>query len=59
MCSGDTDGRIPVTSTKNSINTMKLPIKTPWHAWYLYGEVNFQIKYYAFFNLISSGVKCL
>lgn len=48
MCSGDTDGRIPVTSTKNSINTMKLPIKTPWHAWYLYGEVNFQIKYYAF-----------
>ncbi|KAL9424360.1 hypothetical protein AB3S75_036278 [Citrus x aurantiifolia] len=37
--SGDTDGRIPVTSTKNSINTMKLPIKTPWHAWYLYGEV--------------------
>ncbi|KAJ4711530.1 Carboxypeptidase [Melia azedarach] len=37
--SGDTDGRVPVTSTKNSINAMKLPVKTPWHAWYLNGEV--------------------
>lgn len=41
FCSGDTDGRVPVTSTQNSINTMKLPIKTPWHAWYHGGEVNF------------------
>ncbi|KAH7570604.1 hypothetical protein ACOSQ2_019202 [Xanthoceras sorbifolium] len=37
--SGDTDGRIPVTSTKYSIDKMKLPVKTGWHAWYLNGEV--------------------
>ncbi|XP_028080431.1 serine carboxypeptidase-like 40 [Camellia sinensis] len=37
--SGDIDGRIPVTSTKYSINKMKLHLKTPWHPWYLNGEV--------------------
>ncbi|KAK4379736.1 hypothetical protein RND71_001598 [Anisodus tanguticus] len=37
--SGDTDGRVPVTSTKKSIKIMKLPIKTPWHPWFLNGEV--------------------
>ncbi|TXG54526.1 hypothetical protein EZV62_019782 [Acer yangbiense] len=37
--SGDTDGRVPVTSTKYSINKMKLDVKTAWHAWYLGGEV--------------------
>ncbi|KAK8639821.1 hypothetical protein V6N13_138188 [Hibiscus sabdariffa] len=37
--SGDTDGRVPVTSTKYSIRTMKLPVKTKWHPWYLDGEV--------------------
>ncbi|XP_028105550.1 serine carboxypeptidase-like 40, partial [Camellia sinensis] len=37
--SGDVDGRIPVTSTKYSINKMKLHLKTPWHPWYLNGEV--------------------
>ena len=34
-CSGDIDGRVPVTSTKYSINKMKLPIKTAWHPWFL------------------------
>ncbi|KAL0413676.1 UNVERIFIED_CONTAM: Serine carboxypeptidase-like 40 [Sesamum radiatum] len=37
--SGDIDGRIPVTSTKQSIKKMKLPIKTSWHPWFLGGEV--------------------
>ncbi|CAN4080597.1 unnamed protein product [Withania somnifera] len=37
--SGDTDGRVPVTSTMKSIKTMNLPIKTEWHPWYLNGEV--------------------
>ncbi|KAL2230437.1 serine carboxypeptidase-like 40 [Sesamum indicum] len=37
--SGDIDGRIPVTSTKQSIQKMKLPIKTSWHPWFLGGEV--------------------
>ncbi|XP_071735878.1 serine carboxypeptidase-like 40 [Rutidosis leptorrhynchoides] len=31
--SGDTDARIPVTSTKYSINSMSLSLKTPWHPW--------------------------
>ncbi|KAL6963223.1 hypothetical protein U1Q18_022753 [Sarracenia purpurea var. burkii] len=37
--SGDVDGRVPVTGTKYSINTMKLSVKTAWHAWYLDEEV--------------------
>lgn len=37
--SGDTDGRIPVTSTRESLNKMGLPIKTKWHAWFIKGEV--------------------
>lgn len=38
-CSGDTDGRVPVTSTKYSINAMKLKVKTQWHPWLLKGQV--------------------
>ena len=37
--SGDIDARVPVTSTKYSINKMKLPVKTAWHPWFLSGEV--------------------
>lgn len=37
--SGDTDGRVPVTSTKNSIKKMNLHIKTRWYPWLAYGEV--------------------
>ncbi|GMY22561.1 serine carboxypeptidase-like 40 isoform X3 [Fagus crenata] len=37
--SGDIDGRVPVTSTKYSLNKMKLPVKTEWHPWFLGGEV--------------------
>ncbi|KAK9274717.1 hypothetical protein L1049_021968 [Liquidambar formosana] len=32
--SGDTDGRVPVTSTRYSINKMGLKIKEEWRAWY-------------------------
>ncbi|KAM7472547.1 hypothetical protein LguiA_010730 [Lonicera macranthoides] len=38
-CSGDLDGRIPVTSTQESIKKMELPIKTSWHPWFVNGEV--------------------
>ncbi|KNA08637.1 hypothetical protein SOVF_160840, partial [Spinacia oleracea] len=34
LYSGDVDGRVPVTSTKYSLNTLKLPIKTDWRPWY-------------------------
>ncbi|XP_038722698.1 serine carboxypeptidase-like 40 [Tripterygium wilfordii] len=37
--SGDTDGRVPVTSTKYSIKKMKLDVKTSWHPWFIAGEV--------------------
>ncbi|RDX68142.1 Serine carboxypeptidase-like 40 [Mucuna pruriens] len=37
--SGDTDGRVPITSTKYSVNKMNLPIETVWHPWFAYGEV--------------------
>ncbi|XP_071925995.1 serine carboxypeptidase-like 35 isoform X2 [Coffea arabica] len=33
-CSGDTDGRVPVTSTRYSINEMGLKVKEEWRAWY-------------------------
>ncbi|XP_057456936.1 serine carboxypeptidase-like 40 isoform X2 [Lotus japonicus] len=39
--SGDTDGRVPVTSTKYSIKKMNLPIKNVWRPWFAYGENQF------------------
>jgi hypothetical protein len=39
--SGDTDGRVPFTSTQYSINKMKLQVKTEWHPWYVKGELSF------------------
>ncbi|XVE71679.1 hypothetical protein DITRI_Ditri10aG0170700 [Diplodiscus trichospermus] len=32
--SGDTDAMLPVTSTRYSINALKLPTDKSWHAWY-------------------------
>ncbi|PHT59724.1 Serine carboxypeptidase-like 40, partial [Capsicum baccatum] len=32
--SGDTDGIIPITSTKKSIKKMKLHVETPWYPWF-------------------------
>uniref|UniRef100_A0A0E0L8R8 Carboxypeptidase n=1 Tax=Oryza punctata TaxID=4537 RepID=A0A0E0L8R8_ORYPU len=32
--SGDTDAVLPVTSTRYSIDALKLPTVTPWNAWY-------------------------
>ncbi|XP_022860834.1 serine carboxypeptidase-like 40 isoform X1 [Olea europaea var. sylvestris] len=37
--SGDTDGRVPVTTTKYSLTKLGSPVKTPWYPWYLHGEV--------------------
>jgi len=39
MFSGDTDAVIPITSTRNSINALKLPTVTHWHPWYDNGQV--------------------
>lgn len=38
-CSGDVDGRIPVTSSRYTLNKLKLPVKTPWKPWYINQEV--------------------
>ncbi|KAL4203587.1 hypothetical protein AMTRI_Chr01g104660 [Amborella trichopoda] len=37
--SGDTDGRVPVTGTRSSVNKLNLGIQTPWYPWYTKGEV--------------------
>ncbi|KAL8154377.1 hypothetical protein V2J09_012137 [Rumex salicifolius] len=37
--SGDVDGRVPVTSSKYSINTMKPHVKTKWYPWVVKKEV--------------------
>lgn len=38
-CSGDIDGRVPVTSTTYSLNLLKLPVKAPWRSWTVNDEV--------------------
>jgi len=37
--SGDTDARVPVTTSRYSINTLKLPINASWRPWYSGKEV--------------------
>ncbi|KAL0334827.1 UNVERIFIED_CONTAM: Serine carboxypeptidase-like 40 [Sesamum radiatum] len=37
--SGDTDGIIPVTTTRYSMPKLGAPVKTPWYPWYSQGEV--------------------
>ncbi|KAG6486296.1 hypothetical protein ZIOFF_054866 [Zingiber officinale] len=39
-CSGDFDGRVPVTSTRYSLNKLKLKVKASWRAWMLNSEVD-------------------
>ncbi|KAK9279013.1 hypothetical protein L1049_012688 [Liquidambar formosana] len=36
---GDIDSVVPVTSTRYSIGTLKLPIQTAWYPWYTNSEV--------------------
>uniref|UniRef100_A0A0D6R2B7 Carboxypeptidase n=1 Tax=Araucaria cunninghamii TaxID=56994 RepID=A0A0D6R2B7_ARACU len=37
--SGDTDGRVPVTSTRYSLNALGLKIKDEWRAWFCGNQV--------------------
>ncbi|XVF74172.1 hypothetical protein PTKIN_Ptkin13bG0038800 [Pterospermum kingtungense] len=37
--SGDTDGRVPVTSSRYAIKTLELPVETAWQPWYSNSEV--------------------
>lgn len=45
--SGDTDAVIPVTSTRYSIDALKLPTVKPWGAWYDDGQVGGWTQEYA------------
>ncbi|KAF8022261.1 hypothetical protein BT93_G2414 [Corymbia citriodora subsp. variegata] len=44
--SGDTDGRVPVTSTQRSLSKMSLPTKSPWRPWFQGGEVGGYVQVY-------------
>ncbi|KAD4888680.1 hypothetical protein E3N88_20753 [Mikania micrantha] len=37
--SGDIDGRVPVTSSRYSVNKLKIPVVVPWRPWYYNKEV--------------------
>lgn len=61
-CSGDTDGRVPVTSTRYSLNVLDLPIKSPWRSWTINSEVISSgplILSYACFKHNLNSSKCL
>ncbi|XP_059065270.1 serine carboxypeptidase-like 31 [Cryptomeria japonica] len=44
--SGDTDGRVPVLSTRYSLNALQLPKIGPWRPWYHHGQVGGWIQEY-------------
>lgn len=44
--SGDTDGRVPVTTTKYSIDKLQTVVKTPWYPWMYAGEVGGYVEEY-------------
>ena len=48
MCvySGDTDGRVPVLSTRYSLKEMKLKITKEWRAWFDEGQVGGWVEEY-------------
>ncbi|KAL0442789.1 UNVERIFIED_CONTAM: Serine carboxypeptidase-like 31 [Sesamum latifolium] len=44
--SGDTDGRVPVLSTRYSLSSLELPIKKAWRPWYHQKQVGGWIQEY-------------
>jgi len=53
MFSGDTDAMIPVTSTRYSIDALKLPTLRPWRAWYDDGQVGGWTQEYSGLTFVS------
>ena len=51
--SGDTDAVIPVTSTRYSIDALKLPTVGPWRAWYEDGQVGGWTQEYKGLTLVT------
>ncbi|KAK2989538.1 hypothetical protein RJ640_016662 [Escallonia rubra] len=50
---GDIDSVVPITSTKYSLNWLKLPIQTPWYPWYLNNEVGGYVEAYEGMTLVT------
>ncbi|KAL0305767.1 UNVERIFIED_CONTAM: Serine carboxypeptidase-like 31 [Sesamum radiatum] len=46
ICNGDTDGRVPVLSTRYSLSSLGLPIKKAWRPWYHQKQVGGWIQEY-------------
>ncbi|XP_027346904.1 serine carboxypeptidase-like 31 [Abrus precatorius] len=44
--SGDTDGRVPVLSTRYSLSSLALPVTKPWRPWYHENEVSGWVEEY-------------
>ncbi|KAI5070293.1 hypothetical protein GOP47_0014636 [Adiantum capillus-veneris] len=55
MFSGDTDGRIPVLSSRYSIGALKLPVLVSWYPWYHNNQVAGWSEVYA--NLTFASVR--
>ncbi|KAL3533010.1 hypothetical protein ACH5RR_006531 [Cinchona calisaya] len=51
--SGDTDAVLPVTSTRYSIDALKLPTVGPWHPWYCDGQVGGWTQQYEGLNFVT------
>ncbi|XP_015972453.1 serine carboxypeptidase 1 isoform X1 [Arachis duranensis] len=51
--SGDTDGRVPITSSRYSINALKLPVQTPWRSWYSANQVGGYVVGYKGLTLVT------
>ncbi|XP_047172205.1 serine carboxypeptidase 1-like [Vigna umbellata] len=51
--SGDTDGRVPITSSRYSVNALKLPVETTWRPWYSGDEVGGYLIGYKGLTLIT------
>ncbi|KAJ4724615.1 Carboxypeptidase [Melia azedarach] len=51
--SGDVDARVPITSSRYSINSLKLPIKTGWRPWYTNNEVGGYVAAYEGLTLVT------
>ncbi|KAF6136388.1 hypothetical protein GIB67_036266 [Kingdonia uniflora] len=52
--SGDKDGRVPVTSTRYSLNKLKLPTKTVWYPWIIKEEVGgYAVEYKGDLTLVT------
>lgn len=54
--SGDTDGRVPVLSTRYSLSSLALPITRAWRPWYHQKQVIIYYYIYIYIFITSNGV---